>query len=114
MIQLDQLTLPTPAACSVEIQARGGSEKYNTLGQLVPDHRMEKRTLDMRWHRMDRENLQRLFTLLDSGVFFDLTYPDPVAGEKTITCRCTARGARVWQYTGEAAWADVHLKLEER
>lgn len=114
MIQLDQLTLPVPSACTVEIAGRSGTEKYNTLGQLVCDRRLEKRTLDMRWSRMDKDALQQLFALLDSAAFYDLTYPDPVAGSKQITCRCTARSARVWQYTGEAAWADVHLKLEER
>lgn len=114
MLQINELSLPAPSACTVEIFSRTGSEKYNTLGQLVTDNRKEKRTLDIRWTRMEKEQLQQLFSLLDSGVFFDLAYPDPVRGAYSITCRCTGRSARVWQYTGEAAWADVHLKLEER
>lgn len=114
MIQISDLPLPVPSACTVEIFSRAGGEKYNTLGQRVWDGRREKRILDLRWSRMEKDVLQQLFSLLDSGDFFDITYPDPVSGSRTITCCCTGRNAKVWQYTGEAHWADVHVKLEER
>ncbi len=114
MIHIQDLSLPAPSACVVEISSAAGTQRYNTLGRMVVDGRRERRTLDLRWNRMEGDMLERLFTLLDSGTFFDITYPDPVAGEKTITCFCADRGARVWQYTGQARWADVHVKLEER
>lgn len=114
MITFKNLALPAPSGCVVEIASRTGSERYNTLGQLLTDNRREKRVLDLRWNRMEPPILQQLFALLDGGVFFDITYPDPVQGEKTITCRCTDRGAKVWQYTDQPKWADVRLKLEER
>lgn len=114
MILIQDLSLPAPSACVVEIAGSYGARRCNTLGQTVMDGCREKRTLDLRWSRMEGEALQRLFSLLDSGTFFDLTYPDPVAGEKTITCFCVDRQAKVWHYTGQARWADVHVKLEER
>lgn len=114
MIHIQDLSLPTPSACVVDIANAAGTKRYNTLGRLVWDGQREKRTLELRWNRMEGDALQKLFTLLDSSTFFDLTYPDPVEGEKTITCFCLDRGARVWQYTGQALWADVRVKLEER
>lgn len=114
MIKMDNLSLPAPAACTVEITGRAGYEKYNTLGQLVADGRVDKRQLDMRWVRMELTVLQQLFSLLDSQPFFTLTYPDPAAGTRSIVCRTVSRSARVLHYQGQAAWADVCLKLEER
>lgn len=114
MIHIQDLSLPVPSACVVEITGQAASRRYNTLGQLVMDGRREKRTLDLRWSRMEENMLMQLFSLLDGAAFFDITYPDPVAGEKTITCFCADRGAKIWQYAGQARWADVHVKLEER
>lgn len=113
MIRIEQWPLPAPAAFSVEIFSRAGSEKINTLGQRVFDGRREKRRLDMRWNRMEGDVLARLFALMDENASVSVTYPDPVDGEKQIRCYVVSRGARVWRYRDGAAWADVQLNLEE-
>lgn len=114
MITIDHISLPAPAAFSVDIFSRTGSEKINTLGQTVFDGRREKRRVEMHWPRMESEVLAALFSLLDQYAFVSLTYPDPVAGEKTIRCYVSSRSARVWRYQAGAAWADVRLKMEEQ
>ncbi len=114
MITMDTLALPTPSAFSVDIRSASGTERFNTLGQRIFDGRREKRSLSLRWNRMDPAQLQQLFSHLDGRTFFSLTYPDPVSGEKSITCFARDRSARVWCYPGEAAWADVQLTLEEQ
>lgn len=114
MITIEQMSLPAPHAFSVEIVQRAGTEKYNTLGRKLTDGRKEKRLLRLSWVRMDTEMMSRLFALLDETAPLSVTFPDPSGSRKTLSCYPAGRSARVWQYPGEAAWADVQLNLEEQ
>ena len=115
MIQINQLALPAPSALLVQVKEKAGVAKYNTLGQLVTDGVQQKRQIEIRWTRMAATAIALLFQELGAGGFCTLVYPDPLEGNKQISCHVTERSARVWQYqNGAAAWADVALKLEER
>ena len=113
LITIEQLSLPAPHTFSVEIVQRAGTEKYNTLGRKITDGRREKRLLRLSWVRMDKEIMSRLFALVDETAPLTVTFPDPSGRMKTLSCFPSGRSARVWQYAGEAAWADVQLNLEE-
>lgn len=115
MLQINQLTLPAPSSLLVQVKSRAGVSKYNAQGQLVMDGVQQKRLVEIRWTRMAASALAQLAQELESGGFFTLSYPDPLSGPQQISCYATERSARVWQYqNGNAAWADVELKLEER
>ena len=113
MITIEHMSLPAPCAFSVEIVQRAGAEKYTTLGQKLIDGRREKRLLRLSWVRMEKALMAQLFALLDEKAPLSVTFPDP-SGPRTLFCYPTGRSARVWQYPGEAAWADVQLNLEEQ
>ena len=99
----------------MQVKEKAGVAKYNTLGQLVTDGVQQKRQIEIRWTRMAATAIALLFQELEAGGFCTLVYPDPLEGNKQISCHVTERSARVWQYqNGAAAWADVALKLEER
>ena len=114
MITIEQMSLPAPHTFSVEIVQRAGMEKYNILGRKIVDGRQDKRLLRLSWVRMDKEIMTRLFALLDDTAPLSVTFPDPSGQMKTLSCYPSGRSARVWQFPGEAAWADVQLNLEEQ
>lgn len=115
MISLNDVSLPSPTGLSVRVRPQAGTAQYNTLGQLVQDGFRDKRTVKIAWTRMDGAALRALAAQLSAGGFFSLTYPDPLSGSRTMTCRATDQSARVWRYeNGDPAWADVTLTLEEQ
>lgn len=114
MIQLNGVSLPAPASLAVRIQPRAGTTDYTTLGTLVQDGVREKRTVEIGWRRLSGADLSLLANQLNGG-FFTCTYPDPLAGAKTIRCRAVDQSARVYQYKdGAPLWADVKITLEEQ
>ena len=115
MIILNETALPSPASLSVRVSPQGGSAQYNTLGNTVLDNLRDKRTVDIIWSRLSAAQLSQIATLLKDGGFFTLTYPDPLSGGRTMTCRAKAQSARVYRYeNGVPTWADVNLTLEEQ
>lgn len=115
MIAINGTALPSPSALSVRTALKAGSAGYNTLGQLVQDNMREKRTVEITWNRMPGPTLSALAALSDGADFLTLVYPDPLAGDREMACRITARSARVYSYqAGVPTWADVKLTMEER
>ena len=115
MLSINGISLPSPTSLSVQVISRGGSTQYNVLGQMVRDGAREKRVLQIAWSRMTADQLSVLSSLLESGQLLTLSYPDPLAGRREMSCFAADRSARVWQYRdGVPAWADVKLTLEEQ
>ena len=115
MISLNGIVLPSPSNLMVRCMQKGGTAQYNSLGQLVQEGMQEKRHVEIIWNRLPASVLAQLAQSLHAGGFFPLVYPDPMAGNKEISCCASEYSARVWQYQdGKAAWADVKLSLEER
>ncbi len=114
MITLQSILLPSPAALAVKTALQGGIAQYNTLGNLVQDGMKEKRTVEISWRSLPAASLGRLAEAL-SGGFLQCTYPDPLLGSRTMSCRCTQHCARVYRaQDGAPQWADVSVTLEER
>ena len=115
MIKINNLSLPAPSSLGVKISPQAGSAQYNTLGQLVQDGMRDKRTVEITWARMEHAMLASLAQALSAGGFFSCTYPDPLAGQRQMTCRVTGQSAQVFHYAeGVPTWAEVKLTLEER
>ena len=115
MITLNSTSLPSPTSLSVRVSPRAGTVRYNTLGHTVLDGVQDKRTVEIGWNRMTGTTLASLAAILSAGGFFTLTYPDPLSGSRTMTCRVREQAARVYQYQNSTPlWADVRLTVEEQ
>jgi len=114
MITLADVSLPAPSSLSVSVSLQGGSTQFNTLGERVQDGVREKRTVDISWRCLSAETLASLSQALN-GDFLSCSYPDPLLGPRTMTCRCSRQSARVYRCPDSTPqWADVNLTLEER
>jgi len=114
MILLSGISLPAPSSLSVSASLQGGTAQFNTLGEKVQDGVYEKRTVDIAWRCLSADALTSLAQALQSG-FISCTYPDPMLGTRTMSCRCIRHAARVYRCQGDAPqWADVNLTLEEQ
>jgi len=115
VITINHFSLPSPHALSVQIDPRGGTSQYNSLGQLVQEGIQDKRTVEIAWRRITGEQLALISQALQPGGFFTLSYPDPLMGQRGMQCFLKRQAAHVWQYEkGIPKWADVKLTLEER
>ena len=115
MIRLNGIAFPSPSNLLVRCTPKGGVAQYNSLGQLVQEGMQEKRHVEIIWNRLPGSVLSQLAQILNAGGFFSLVYPDPMAGNREMSCYASEHSARVWQYRdGQAAWADVKLAVEEQ
>lgn len=115
MLTLNGTALPSPSSLSVSVTAQRGSVRFNSLGQRLLDGQCEKTTVEILWARMEPSALSTLAQLLASGGFFTLVYPDPLSGQRSISCHVTERSAQVFSLRGtQPAFCQVRLKLEER
>ena len=115
MISLNDVTLPTPSSLKVSVSPGRRQVRYNSLGEKLLDGQYEKTTVEISWARMDSTALASLAQLLQSDVFFTLVYPDPLSGQRQITCHVVGRTAQVFSLRGTSpAFSALTLKLEER
>ena len=115
MISINDTVLPSPSSLSVYVTPQCGQVRFNSLGQKLLDGQCEKTTVEIFWARMDTASLSALALLLKPGGFFDLCYPDPLNGQRQITCHVTERSAQVFSLRGaQPDWCQVKLKMEER
>lgn len=115
MIAINGTRLPSPGSLSVRKVRRVGSTDYNSLGKMVQDGVREKNIVEIIWPRMSASVLSELAALLESAPFFQLSYPDPLEGNREMEGWAAEKQARVWKFEGGMpAWADVKLVVEER
>lgn len=115
MIAINQTVLPTPSALNVQVQTQSGQVRFNSAGEKLLEGQREKSTVEMVWNQMETSTLTALAQVLQPGGFFTLTYPDPLNGQRQISCHVTERSAQVFSLrSGETRWCQVRLKMEER
>ena len=107
--------IKTPTELKVGVFRLTKSERL-TSGKMAMEVIAIKRRIDMQWSIIADADLQQLMNILDSGVFYTVTYPDPKNGETaTITAYVGDINQAAWQkIAGTRYWKDVSLALIEQ
>lgn len=114
MIKIDGVAMPTPAEFSVTIQDIDASAERNARGDLVRDKVATKRKISLKYQMLTQTQAATILRAVDKE-FFSFTYPDPVAGEKTITAYTGDRQNTMKLYqNGAVLWSELPLSIIER
>lgn len=79
-LSVNGVSLKTPKTFSVGIQAVDGDSGRNAKGDMVRDYITTKRKLDIEWGPLTDSEISTILKAV-SGVFFSVTYPDPMEGK---------------------------------
>lgn len=114
MIKIDGVVMPDPTEFVVTIQDIDASAERNARGDLVRDKVNTKRKISMKYRMLTQTQAATILNAVDKE-FFSFTYPDPVAGENTITAYVGDRQNTMKLYkNGEALWSEIPLSIVER
>lgn len=115
MLSINGTAAPSPSALQVAIEDVSAAVERAASGDAVRDFTGSRRRLKLRWAHLTGAQLSALLNAVDAG-FFDVTYPDPQAGQAaTIRCWCAARSMGVLRMQGGApVWTDVEMEWMER
>ncbi len=114
MIKIDGVTMPSPTELVVTIQDIDASAERNARGDLVRDRVNTKRKISVKYRMLTQTQAATILNAVDKE-FFSFTYPDPIAGEKTITAYVGDRqNTMYWHKKGEALWSELPLSIIER
>jgi hypothetical protein len=115
MIKVNGVDIATPKVFSVEINDIDGETERNANGDLIRDRIAVKQKLNMEWPPLTNLGNATLLQAV-SGVFFDVTYPDPITGTNiTKTMYVGARSASVLKIvSGQITWEGLKMSFIER
>ncbi len=114
-VLIDNRQIVQPA--SIEIGKFRLTKAQRTAdGTMVMELIATKRQVQLGWAVIAAPDLDYILDLLDTGVFHQLTFPDPQGGESmTITVYVGDISYKAWQYRdGVRYWRDVSITLIER
>jgi hypothetical protein len=100
---------PTPIIVAREGQTASGKE--------VVDIIREKNSVTFDWDFIRYDDLKQILDILSTGVFHQLTYPDPQGGEShTITAKLNGEPRITsWRVVGgKRIWKNVSMSFLER
>ena len=92
-------------------------EERTASGGLVVDVIAEKRSVSLSWDLLSYDDLKQILDILSTGVFHQLTYPDPQGGEShTITAKLNGEPRITsWRVVGgKRIWKNVSMSILER
>lgn len=115
MVLIDNQQIAKPT--SVEVGKFRLTKAQRTAdGTMVMEWIATKRQVQLGWQIISASELDHVLDLLDTGVFHQLTFPDPQGGESmTITVYVGDISYKAWHYRdGQRYWRDVSIGLVER
>ena len=103
-----------PKSFQVDIQDVDGETGRNANGDMVRDRITIKRKLNCEWGALTQEEMSQILNAV-SGVFFSVSYPDPIEGQATRTFYVGDRNAPSYTFTNKfKPWSGLKFNLIER
>lgn len=113
-LKLNGVAVAAPVSLQVSLQDLDAETSgRNIKGQMMRDRIAGgKRKINIKWGPLTGSEIGTILNAV-SGVFFSVSYPDPISGQKTITAYVGDRSAALLNYaTGR--WLDLSFNLIER
>jgi len=110
-IKIYKPTSVSPSFSYVELEERTAN------GRLVVERVGEKKNPTFNWGLIPANELEKILNILSTGVFHELTYPDPRGGERhTIMAKLTGElTISSWRViAGRRWWQNVSMTYIER
>lgn len=115
MLKINGVVIATPKAFQVEINDIDGETERNAQGDMIRDRIAVKTKINLEWGPLKNNEISTLLQSV-SGVFFNVTYPDPYTGSNsTKTMYVGTRTAPMYNYNdGNPKWESLRMSLIER
>lgn len=103
-----------PKSFQVGIQDVDGETGRNANGDMVRDRITTKRKLECEWGALSQSEAYQILNAV-SGVFFSVSYPDPIEGQTTKTFYVGDRTSPSYTFTNKfKPWSGLKFNLIER
>lgn len=103
-----------PKSFQVGIQDVDGETGRNANGDMVRDRITTKRKLECEWGALSQSEASQILNAV-SGVFFSVSYPDPIEGQTTKTFYVGDRTSPIYTFTNKfKPWSGLKFNLIER
>jgi len=113
MLTVNGAAVPAPSGMAVTVFDVSGGAVRSASGSAVMDRSAVKCRLELHWAHIPGEELAQLLGAI--GGFFDVEYPDPQLGRRTMCCYCSDRVAGVLRMqAGSPVWTDGKMSWTER
>lgn len=115
MLKINGVDIATPQTFKVEISDLDGDSQRNARGKMMRDRIAVKRKLECSWPPLTKTQMSTLLTAV-SGVFFNVTYPDPQTGTNlTKEFYVGDRTTPMLRYKdGQPMWEGLEMNFVER
>lgn len=116
VLQINSVNITNPKVLSVTISDIDGETTRNANGALVRDRIAVKRKIELEFPPLTQSQMSTLLTAI-SGVFFNVTYPDPILGTTTKSMYVGDRSAPMYKYgngNGDILWENVKFNFIEQ
>lgn len=114
MITVNGVVIPTPKSFKVSISDIDGESNRNAQGDMCRDRIAVKRKLELEWGPLTQSESSLLLTAVEN-VFFEVVYPDPKEGSKTITAYVGDRTTPMLKcIDGIPKWEGLSMNFIER
>ncbi|EHG13774.1 hypothetical protein HMPREF9682_00764 [Streptococcus intermedius F0395] len=111
---LNGVAVVAPKSFQVGIQDVDGETGRNANGDMVRDRITTKRKLECEWGQLTQAEISQILNAV-SGVFFSVSYPDPINGQTTGTFYVGDRTSPAYTFTNKfKPWSGLKFNLIER
>ena len=111
---LNGVAVVAPKSFQVDIQDVDGETGRNANGDMVRDRITTKRKLECEWGQLSQAEISQILNAV-SGVFFSVSYPDPINGQTTGTFYVGDRTSPAYTFTNKfKPWSGLKFNLVER
>lgn len=113
-LTINGVAVAAPVSLEVNLQDLDAETTgRNVLGTMMRDRISGgKRKVLLKWGPLDDAEIATILNAV-SHVFFDVSYPDPISGQKTITAYVGDRSAALLNYSS-GKWLGLAFNLIER
>lgn len=116
MLKINGVSITTPKVFKVDISDLDAEAGRNANGRLMRDRVAVKRKLECEWQPLKNNEISVVLQAV-KNVFFEVTYPDPMAGSmQTKTFYVGDRSAPVLHVegNGQMMWQGLSMNFIER
>lgn len=113
-LTINGVAVAAPVSLEVNLQDLDAETSgRNILGTMMRDRIAGgKRKVNLKWGPLDDSQIAAILNAV-SPVFFPVSYPDPISGQKSITAYVGDRSAALLDYSS-GKWLGLSFNLIER
>jgi hypothetical protein len=116
LLTINSTVVKTPKKFQVDINDIDGESTRNASGNLIRDRIGTKRKLNCEFPPMTQSEMSTLLGAV-AGVFFSVTYQDPILGSTTKTFYVGDRSSPMYRYgngTTDLMWESLKMNFVEQ